>query len=257
MAAELRFECKFCNNPIYAPYHLGGKRVKCPHCKNPVTVPITEMEGEKPAQQAQEVKQVKRKDTERRPVHARPSISIGSIVKLVLLLALAYGGYRGWQFYQDLQKKPKDLLREYSKGDRTREQLLLAKITKGDITEKNIEDFKAYHSDKDTETRRLVAKCLGQIGHKDALEVLEKLLDDEEVEVRDAAAKALGNIKTNKSVGCLIEHLKKEENDDVKNTIYQSLKEITQEKVAGTKSDTFWFEWWKTHQKDLFPDDTK
>lgn len=263
MAAEMRFDCKFCNNSIYAPYSLGGKKVKCPHCKNPVVVPVQEIKEE--PQKVQEVKQVKRKDPERRPIHARPKWSFGGIVKLAVLVAVAFAGYKGWIWYKDSQKDVKTLLQEYSNGQRDREQMILLSKKMG---EGDVESCKLYFRSDDMETRKLVAKVLGKIGSKKGFEMLEKLLADKEKEVREAAAAALGSIKTQKSAACLVHRLERENLEDVVIAITKSLYAIGETcpdletrtdtetlKSKWTQKESWINTWWSRHQNKAFEHD--
>ena len=129
MPPEFRFECKFCNKPIFVTYDLGGKQVRCPHCKNPVPVPVrdnpnADEKEEKEAKTSPKTKSsstpqaaVKKKNPEKRPIHSKQNFGIGSIVKLVLLAAILFGGYKGYHYYrQQWQKDVPTLLKEYEEG---------------------------------------------------------------------------------------------------------------------------------------------
>lgn len=258
MAGELRFDCKYCNNSVYAPYSQAGKRVKCPHCKNPVVVPMqgtAEAPQDAQAPRAEEIKQVKRKDERKRPVQTRPMITMGEIIKLCLLGVIIFVGYRGYKWYnENYQKKVPVLLKEYDQGKKSHKTLILVKIKKGEATAKDIDMFKAYSTKESADTRALVAECLGQIGDKNGFETLQKMLQqDRDKEVRKAAATALGSIETRVCVEFLIQCLKQEKDDEVRGKIANSLRDITGNR--DTTREANWEAWWRDNKHRKFADD--
>lgn len=277
MPAEFRFECKYCNEPIFAPYDMGGKKARCPHCKNTVTVPL------KDAQQAEQVEAqkkitrvvpqqtkgaapakpagqdsrpagqdsrpaVQRKDPNKRPVQARHKWEgIKGLLKLAIVIAIGYGAFKGYEYYQQQSKKDfPSLMREYADGNSANKVLLEQRVAPQDI--ETLHDYKDHSKE---EVRALVAYCFGEIKSKKAYEPLTILIRDKETSVREAAAKALCNVRTRECVEFLIGRLDHEKDDEVRGSIGYSLRQLTGQHPTAGKQD-FWQLWWKQEGRSSF-----
>jgi hypothetical protein len=265
MPAEFRFECKYCNEPIFAPYDMGGKKARCPHCKNTVTVPLKEAQqteqaeaqkkatrmvhqqtkggapaGKTPAHEAKPPA-VARKDANKRPVQSRHKWDgLKGLLKFAILLAIAYAAFKGYEYYQQQAKKDfATLMREYADGNSANKVLIEQRVN-----DHEMETLSDYSDHSKEEVRALVAHCLSEVKSKKTYELLTRLIRDKDDSVRMAAAKSLTSVRTRQCVEFLIGRLEHEKNDEVRGAIGYSLRQLTGQSPPTGKQD-FWQLWWK------------
>lgn len=251
MPPEFRFECKFCNQPIWAPYGEMGKKVHCPTCKNLVAIPIQTARMQQQTKAAPgmaiDAKEeplhpvVPKKTPDKRPIQVRYKWEwLKKLVKLVILAAVAFAGYRFYGHYQQQSNKDVEtLIREYGEGLAGNDFLVTQRIAKEDY-----QTLVIYSSSASKEVRALIAECLGKIKLEKGIEPLARLIKDREPTVRKAAAGALSNLRYRQAVELLIGRLDPETDTEVKGEIGYSLRELTGQKPTAGKDD-FWKIWWK------------
>ncbi|HIE51942.1 MAG TPA: HEAT repeat domain-containing protein [Armatimonadetes bacterium] len=90
--------------------------------------------------------------------------------------------------------------------------------------------------DSRSEVRRRAAEKLGEIGHSEAVEPLNRALHDSEAEVRLWAAWALGKIGSPQAVLPLVDLLGREPDETVRRWVAWALGEIGEERAAEALS---------------------
>ncbi len=257
---DIRFDCRYCNKPVTVAAKYAGQRVKCPACKNPVVVPGVEGAVALAYEDASTGEQLNRVDD--RAVRNRGGFSLRPLIKLVVLVGLGYGGWKGYGWWQGQSKKPLGvLLAEMTDGTLANEAVIANKISEEVEGGKKLSDEKVsvlgeHKKSSNERTRKLVATSLGKSANPKAIALLKPMImDDKSADVRREAAESVGEVgwvaQDKALIEWIIERMAKESDQTVIGGLHAALRVMTANTDQNKPTAQAWKHWWSTAEKSF------